>query len=77
MTGFGRDEPRWHKSSHSGGGNDCVEIAAVESAAAGNAAFAMGAAVRDSKNPNGPQLRFGAAGWVAFVGRARTGPPSH
>jgi hypothetical protein len=60
------NSPRWRKSSHSGGGNDCVEIAAVSS----------GTAVRDSKNPEGPVLRFGSAGWTAFVGRARTGLPS-
>jgi len=56
-------EGMWRKSSHSGGGNDCVEIASV----------AVGTAVRDSKNPNGPRLSFGTAGWATFVGRARTG----
>ena len=58
----GRDELLWRKSSHSGGGNDCLEISSVE----------VGTAVRDSKNPDGPQLRFGAAGWVSFVGLGRT-----
>jgi hypothetical protein len=77
VTDYGRDELRWRKSSHSGGGNDCVEIAAVGSAAVGNAASTVGAAVRDSKNPDGPQLRFGARGWVAFVGRARTDLTAH
>jgi hypothetical protein len=31
----------------------------------------VGTAVRDSKNPNGPQLRFGTARWAVFVDRAR------
>ncbi|HVV24441.1 MAG TPA: DUF397 domain-containing protein [Pseudonocardiaceae bacterium] len=53
---------QWYKSSHSGGGNDCVEIASV----------GVGTAVRDSKNPRGPILRFGSDGWTAFIGRART-----
>ncbi|HEX5407336.1 MAG TPA: DUF397 domain-containing protein [Pseudonocardiaceae bacterium] len=62
MTLSGRDELLWRKSTHSGGGNDCVEIAAVT----------VGTAVRDSKNPDGPQLRFGPVDWSAFVGRARS-----
>jgi hypothetical protein len=62
VTVSGHDDLLWRKSSHSGGGNDCVEIAADVTATA----------VRDSKNPDGPQLRFGAAGWVCFVGLART-----
>jgi hypothetical protein len=52
----------WRKSSHSGAGNDCVEIALVET----------GTAVRDSKNPHGPRLRFAPLGWgdfLASVGR--------
>ena len=57
--------PRWRRSSHSGGGNDCVEIAAVTA----------GTAVRDSKNPDGPRLRFGDRGWTAFVGVVCAGSP--
>jgi hypothetical protein len=60
VTLSGRNELLWRKSTHSGGGNDCVEIATI----------AIGAAVRDSKNPDGPQLRFGCSGWTAFVGQA-------
>ncbi len=32
MTGTGTDLSRttWHKSSHSGGGNQCVEVAQVD-----------------------------------------------
>ncbi|TCO56565.1 DUF397 domain-containing protein [Actinocrispum wychmicini] len=47
----------WRKSSHSGAGNDCVEIALV----------VTGAAVRDSKNPDGPRLRFADKQWASFL----------
>jgi hypothetical protein len=52
----------WRKSSFSGSGNDCVEIASVET----------GAAVRDSKNPDGPVLRFTGGKWAAFIESARS-----
>ena len=55
-------QPLWRKSSHSGGGNDCVEFAALDAAAA----------VRDSKNPDGPRLRFASGEWQAFVDLARS-----
>lgn len=61
MTRAARNEPRWRKSSHSGGGNDCLEIATIGPATA----------VRDSKNPDGPQLRFAAPSWRLFVGGTR------
>ncbi|MGH3769136.1 MAG: DUF397 domain-containing protein [Pseudonocardiaceae bacterium] len=48
----------WCKSSRSGGGNECVEVANL----AGG-----GRAVRDSKNPTGPALRFTRAEWTAFT----------
>ncbi|ANZ38585.1 DUF397 domain-containing protein [Lentzea guizhouensis] len=55
---------RWRKSSRSSAsGPDCVEIALVSA----------GAAVRDSKNADGAQLRFGSAGWESFLSAARTG----
>lgn len=53
----------WRKSSHSGAGNDCVEIALAHT----------GARVRDSKNPDAGMLRFGTTGWQTFLGAARTG----
>lgn len=62
MALSGNGVARWRKSSHSGGGNDCVEIAAAGGSTA----------VRDSKNPTGPILSFGPAGWAAFLGLART-----
>jgi Domain of unknown function (DUF397) len=55
------DAPRgaWRKASYSGGGNNCVEVAR----AGGTAAVA----VRDSKNPDGGHLIFGADAWEAFI----------
>lgn len=48
----------WVKSSHSGGnGGDCVELAALSGSRI---------AVRDSKRPYGPVLRFTTAEWNAF-----------
>ena len=52
---------KWRKSSYSGAGNDCVEIA-LGTGAAG---------VRDSKNPDGPRLRFDSASWTAFLAGTR------
>ncbi|WP_329522158.1 DUF397 domain-containing protein [Spirillospora sp. NBC_01491] len=56
--------PRWRTSSYSSGGNpDCVEVAP----------FAAVVAVRDSKDPDGPRLGFGAAEWAAFMRDVRAG----
>jgi Domain of unknown function (DUF397) len=46
----------WTKSTHSGQGN-CIEVAPLHD----------GVAVRDSKNPTGPVLRFSGDAWQAFV----------
>lgn len=48
---------RWRKSSRSGGGNTCVEVANLSAATI---------AVRDSTNPSGPQLTFSRAAWNAL-----------
>ncbi|NKY54845.1 DUF397 domain-containing protein [Nocardia flavorosea] len=48
----------WFKSSHSGGTNECVEIAHLDSDMVG---------VRDSKNPTGPVLVFTPGQWDAFL----------
>ncbi|MFC9060877.1 DUF397 domain-containing protein [Streptomyces sp. NPDC057074] len=54
------DTATWHKSSYSAGdGGDCLEIAVGNPTAT---------PVRDSKNPDGPTLRFQAAAWSAFIG---------
>src|SRR6266536_376687 len=54
---------RWRKSSHSTGGNQCVEIAHLGAAVA----------VRDSKNLDGGHLTFGAAEWRTFLDNAKHG----
>lgn len=55
--------PRWRKSSYSGGGNDCVEVAGMGEVAV----------VRDSKNPDGGSLIIDRAGWAGFLAMARDG----
>lgn len=55
---------QWRKSSYSGGNdnNNCVE---VDDARPGS--------VRDSKDPEGPRLRFNPAAWQSFVTAVRDG----
>ena len=54
----------WRKSSHSGGNGACVEIAVPS---------ASSVAVRDSKDPQGPQLRFSPQAWASFATAAGSG----
>lgn len=54
----------WFKSSYSGGGNDCVEIAYLDGGMVG---------VRDSKNTDGPALIFTPSEWDAFLRGAKDG----
>ncbi|GAA2635933.1 hypothetical protein GCM10010399_80960 [Dactylosporangium fulvum] len=49
-------ERNWHKSSRSNSGN-CVEVA-IDGASV---------LVRDSKDIDGPVLRFGADEWIRFL----------
>ncbi|MFI7195391.1 DUF397 domain-containing protein [Nocardia nova] len=49
---------KWYKSSHSGTGQDCVEVAHLVGGIVG---------VRDSKNPTGPALLFTPDEWDAFT----------
>ncbi|KUL51637.1 toxin [Streptomyces sp. NRRL F-4489] len=56
----------WRKSSYSNSdGGQCLEVAD------GHPARLV--PVRDSKNPQGPALVFGAAAWGAFVGAVQDG----
>lgn len=48
----------WRKSSHSGGGNDCVEVALL----------AERVGVRDSKDPEGGLLNVSPAVWQGLLG---------
>ncbi|WP_433662061.1 DUF397 domain-containing protein [Nocardia sp. CA-128927] len=49
---------KWFKSSRSGGGKECVEVAHLNGGKVG---------VRDSKNPTGPALVFTPGAWDAFT----------
>jgi hypothetical protein len=53
----------WRKASASAGNGQCVEAATL----------ADGVAVRDSKDPLGPILRFTAQEWTAFIQGAKAG----
>jgi hypothetical protein len=47
----------WRTSSHSGGGNECVEVAPTRE----------GCLVRDSKQPGGTRLAVSRQAWAAFT----------
>jgi Domain of unknown function (DUF397) len=53
----------WKKSSYSTAQGNCIEVASVRG----------GSAVRDSKDPDGPVLRFAADAWRAFVAAVKSG----
>ncbi|MBO0856019.1 MAG: DUF397 domain-containing protein [Nocardia sp.] len=55
---------QWFKSSRSGGGKDCVEVAHLDQGFVG---------VRDSKNPGGPALVFSGGEWDTFTSALRDG----
>jgi Domain of unknown function (DUF397) len=54
-------DPRWRKSSFSGNGGDCVEVASPADAVA----------VRDTKDTEGPVLRFTPSAWRKFANRVK------
>ncbi|MEU9021396.1 DUF397 domain-containing protein [Actinomadura sp. NPDC048394] len=54
----------WRTSSHSSGqGTQCVEVACLP----------QSVAARDSKDPSGPVLTFGAEEWRAFLAEVKRG----
>jgi hypothetical protein len=53
-----REHVQWRKSSRSGAGNACVEVANLSNS---------DRAVRDSKDRFGPALRFTASQWAVFT----------
>jgi hypothetical protein len=53
----------WFKSSRSAQNGACVEVAFTPDTVA----------LRDSKDPSGPILQFGAEAWREFVGSVRSG----
>ena len=55
---------KWRKSSLSGSGNNCVEVA-------DNLAGIV--AVRDSKDPHGPVLTFTPGEWRTFIAGVKSG----
>lgn len=54
----------WFKSSYSNNGGDCIEVAPN---------FPGLAPVRDSKNPEGGALVFGADAFASFVTEVKAG----
>ena len=55
----------WRKASYSGAnGGGCVEVTQLPAAVV---------AVRDSKDPDGPELAFSHADWRAFIAGVRAG----
>jgi Domain of unknown function (DUF397) len=57
-------ESLWVKSSLSFANGDCVEVASLADGRI---------AVRDSKDTEGPVLRFTSSEWNAFIGGVRNG----
>lgn len=62
MTSSDLPGATWRKSSHSGSGNDCVEVTTDIPGVV---------AVRDSKNPRGPVLVFSRTEWQTFLADLR------
>lgn len=56
--------PRWRVSSYCAGNGECVAVAWLPSGHV---------LVKDTKHPAGPQLRFDASEWQAFVAGVRAG----
>lgn len=54
----------WHKSTHSGGNGDCVEVARMDTGEI---------AVRHSKSPDGPALIYTPSEVSAFLAGVKDG----
>ena len=59
-----QQRPQWRTSSYTGNSGNCVEVAVQ----AGRTV-----AVRDSKDPTGPELSFSQRMWQAFTRRTESG----
>lgn len=66
-TGSPGHELAWRKAQSSVGNGACVELAPADGMVA----------IRDSKDPNGPVLRYTAAEWHAFLDGAKKGEFDH
>ena len=64
MPGTNHDLLIWRKPSSCPSGAACAEIAALPDG---------GAAMRDGKDPQGPELHFSAAAWTEFIVAAKAG----
>ncbi|MFI2257609.1 DUF397 domain-containing protein [Streptomyces tubercidicus] len=58
MINLNPEKAIWRKSTYSGTGGDCVEVAD---------GFPGVMPVRDSKRPGGPSLAFGTGAWASFI----------
>ena len=54
---------KWRTSSRTSQGSECVEVASAERMIA----------VRDSKDPDGPNLAFAARDWAKFMTATKSG----
>lgn len=59
----GFDRLNWRRAKRSMNGGNCVEVASTIGIVA----------IRDSKDPRGPILRYTPDSWRSFLGEARTG----
>ena len=64
MRGTDGVELKWRKAKGCPNGSTCVEVAALPGG---------GAAVRDSKDPEGARLRFDAGEWERFIAAVKAG----
>jgi hypothetical protein len=54
-------DPRWRKSSYSGNGGNCIEVATAPGTIL----------VRDSKDTDGARLAFGRQAWEMFAAKVK------